>query len=146
MSIFKLKDGHSTRELELGPYGYAVNAGESYSAFKRLREQGVIPPGTRYQVTLPGPGTSAFFIELPADDLFVWRGGPCTARSRKSCGPFPPKTLLSSSISQWRRSTRSISGGRKILINRCTACFTGRLHKWRSPSHRSPMPSLKKSS
>ena len=28
MSIFKLKDGRSTQELELGPYGYALNAGE----------------------------------------------------------------------------------------------------------------------
>ena len=69
MNIFKLKDGRSAEGLKLGPYGYAANAAKSYAAFKALRDRGVIPAGTRYQVTLPGPGTSAFFIELPADTL-----------------------------------------------------------------------------
>ena len=67
MNIFKLKHGHSIQEL--GPYGYAANAAASYSAFKQLRDRGVVLAGTRYQVTLPGPGTSTFFIELPADVL-----------------------------------------------------------------------------
>ena len=63
--IFRLRDGHSADKLKLGPYGYAANAAESYAAFKRLREQGVIHASTRYQVTLPGPGTSTFFLERP---------------------------------------------------------------------------------
>jgi hypothetical protein len=67
--IFRLKDGYSADKLELGPYGYAANALESYTAFKQSRQRGVIPAATRYQVTLPGPGTSTYFIELPADVL-----------------------------------------------------------------------------
>lgn len=93
MSIFKLKDGRSTQELELGPYGYALNAGKSYSAFKRLREQGVIPAGTRYQVTLPGPGTSAFFIELPADDLLRLARGALHREIEEIVRTIPAKDL-----------------------------------------------------
>ena len=93
MSIFKLKDGRSTQELELGPYGYAPNAAASYSAFKQLREQGVIPAGTRYQVTLPGPGTSAFFIELPADDLLRLARGALRREIEEIVRTIPAKDL-----------------------------------------------------
>jgi hypothetical protein len=67
--IFKLKPGRSSKDLRLGPYGYAENARASYAEFMRLRGQGAIPSTTKYQVTLPGPGTSAYNIELPADEL-----------------------------------------------------------------------------
>jgi hypothetical protein len=69
VDIFSLKPGFAAEDLKLGPYGYAENAANSYAAFKRLRDAGVIAPGTRYQATLAGPGTSAFCIELPAEQL-----------------------------------------------------------------------------
>jgi hypothetical protein len=67
--IFKLKPGRSSKDLRMGPYGYAENARASYAEFVRLRGEGTIPSTTKYQVTLPGPGTSAFNIELSADEL-----------------------------------------------------------------------------
>src|SRR5262245_3065881 len=69
VEIFRLKSGYSASDLKLGPYGYADNAIASYAMFKRLQNEGVIAKETRYQVTLPGPGTSAYCIELPADQL-----------------------------------------------------------------------------
>ncbi len=67
--MYRLKPGRSAQDLRLGPYGYADNAKASYAAFARLRAAGVIPKGTRFQVTMPGPGTSAYCIELPAEEL-----------------------------------------------------------------------------
>ncbi len=69
VQLYRLKDGATSEDLRLGPYRYAETAVPSYEAFLRLREAGVIPPGVRFQVTLPGPGTSAFAIDLPADVL-----------------------------------------------------------------------------
>jgi hypothetical protein len=69
IDFFRLKTGYKAEGLKLGPYGYAENAARSYAAFRQLRREGAISQGIRYQVTLPGPGTSAFFVELPPDVL-----------------------------------------------------------------------------
>ena len=69
LDIYRLKAGVMPAQLKLGPYGFAANAINSYSKFKELRDQGKIHPGTRFQVTMPGPGTSAYVIELPAGQL-----------------------------------------------------------------------------
>lgn len=69
VDIFRLRPGYATQDLVLGPYGYIENATRSYAAFKKLRDAGTIPQKTRYQATLPGPGTSAFCIELNAETL-----------------------------------------------------------------------------
>ncbi|HWE75717.1 MAG TPA: hypothetical protein VG328_21335 [Stellaceae bacterium] len=69
VDIFRLRPGFAAGDLVLGPYGYVENATRSYAAFKKLKDDGVIPAKTRYQVTLPGPGTIGFCIELDADTL-----------------------------------------------------------------------------
>jgi hypothetical protein len=66
---YGLRPGRSASDLRLGPYGYAEVAADSYAAFRELRDQGAIRPQTRFQVTMPGPGTSAFMVELPPDEL-----------------------------------------------------------------------------
>jgi hypothetical protein len=67
--IYRLKRGLSAKDLRLGPYGYVANAVASYQEFKRLRDNGAIPPGTRMQVTMPGPGTTSFIIQLDSAAL-----------------------------------------------------------------------------
>jgi hypothetical protein len=67
--IYRLRPGVSAEELRLGPYGHAANAAASYAQFKRLRDAGRIPEPTRLQVTMPGPGTTSFNIQLDADLL-----------------------------------------------------------------------------
>ncbi|TVY15320.1 hypothetical protein LARI1_G006625 [Lachnellula arida] len=42
-------------QIKLGPIGYDDHAIESYAEFCKLRDQGVVPPGVRFQVSLPTP-------------------------------------------------------------------------------------------
>ena len=67
--IYRLKAGVKPEELKLGPYGYAANASASYAQFRKLRDAGKIPPKTRMQVTMPGPGTTSYIIQMDAEKL-----------------------------------------------------------------------------
>jgi hypothetical protein len=51
-TLYKVKNA---ADIEIGPLGYAVAALKSYEDFKRLRAQGRIGAGTRFQVSLPTP-------------------------------------------------------------------------------------------
>jgi hypothetical protein len=50
---FKIKEGVTELDLR-GTLAYSRVAIESYGVFRRLREEGVIPQGVRFQVALPG--------------------------------------------------------------------------------------------
>ncbi len=67
--FFRLKQGMTARDLKLGPYGYASNAIDSYRQFRELRHAGKIPARARFQATLPGPGTSVFYVALSPKEL-----------------------------------------------------------------------------
>jgi hypothetical protein len=69
VQLYRLTDGRTADGLTLGPYGYAQTATSSYAEFRRLRSIGMIPQDVRFRVTLPGPGTSAYMVGLPADQL-----------------------------------------------------------------------------
>ena len=45
----------SPDDVDFGPLGYAAAALASYADFVRLRDEGIIPAGTRFQVSLPTP-------------------------------------------------------------------------------------------
>jgi hypothetical protein len=51
--VFRLKPGLSYDDFEFPDLGYASNALASYGTFCRLREEGAIAPGVRFQVSLP---------------------------------------------------------------------------------------------
>lgn len=56
--------------IDFGPLGYAEAALESWRVFRQLREQGVIRPGTRFQVSLPTPiAVVGAFIAGPQAEL-----------------------------------------------------------------------------
>jgi hypothetical protein len=55
----RLRPGVAPDAIELGPIGYAEVAAESYAVFRQLQAEGVIPPGVRFQVSLP---TTAAFL------------------------------------------------------------------------------------
>lgn len=59
----RLAPGVTAENLDLPPLGYAAAAIESYAVFTRLRDEGVIPAGVRFQVSLPTPVAviSSFF-------------------------------------------------------------------------------------
>jgi len=52
---YTLADGVDSKSFEFPLLGYADEAKSSYDTFRRLREAGEIPPGTRFQVSLPTP-------------------------------------------------------------------------------------------
>jgi hypothetical protein len=61
---FRLDDGADANALVFPPLGYADAAIESYATFARLKADGVIPSGTRFQVSLPTPAgvIGSFFV------------------------------------------------------------------------------------
>ncbi|GAB3595783.1 hypothetical protein [Microbacterium tumbae] len=60
----RIADGVDAETIQLPPLGYAAAAIESYAVFARLRDEGVIPTGIRFQVSLPTPVAivSSFFF------------------------------------------------------------------------------------
>jgi len=76
---YHLKPGFTAKDLTLGPYGYGKNALDSYEQFKRIQIAHGLPAGTRFQFTMPGPGTSTYNIGIPAEQLLpisaaaLWR-------------------------------------------------------------------------
>jgi len=64
---FRVKDG--VDELDFGDLGYAQAAQQSYATFRRLRDEGTIAQGVRFQVSLPATssGTDVYF-----DDRDAW--------------------------------------------------------------------------
>lgn len=49
----RLRDGVHPATLSFGPLGHAAAALASWRTFERLRDEGVIPAGTKFQVSLP---------------------------------------------------------------------------------------------
>lgn len=59
----RLAEGIDARSITLPALGYGAAAAESYAIFTRLREEGVVPAGVRFQISLPTPVAviSSFF-------------------------------------------------------------------------------------
>lgn len=53
--LVRVSDGVDPSSIVLPPLGYASAARESYAVFRRLRDEGVIADGVRFQVSLPTP-------------------------------------------------------------------------------------------
>ncbi len=51
----RLAEGVDPADIAIPPLGYAVAAIESYAVFRRLRDEGAIPAGIRFEVALPTP-------------------------------------------------------------------------------------------
>jgi hypothetical protein len=53
MTLYRIPQGARAADVEFGPLGYASAALDAYEDFKRLRAEGRIPGGVRFQVSLP---------------------------------------------------------------------------------------------
>jgi hypothetical protein len=67
--LFRLRPGRKSADLVLGPNGFADNAFESYRQLRELKAAGIVDPVIRLQVTVPGPGTLAFSVQIPPEEL-----------------------------------------------------------------------------
>src|SRR5690606_30565699 len=52
---FRLQEGADPSGLKFGELGYEKAAKQSWETFKRLKDEGVIPAATRFEVSLPTP-------------------------------------------------------------------------------------------
>lgn len=72
---FRLRDG--VRELRFADpgtgLGFTRDAVASYAVFRRLRDEGVIPAGVRFQVSMPLPNSSAAPHMVESQDLQRFR-------------------------------------------------------------------------
>ena len=59
LPLLRFKESINPDDVEFAT-GYDKAAEYSYGVFKRLREEGVIPPGVRFQVCLPTPMSSCY--------------------------------------------------------------------------------------
>jgi hypothetical protein len=63
---YRLKPGKAPQDVRFGNLGYADHARASYAEFRRLREAGIIPAGTRFQVDLV-PAHSVLWLFVVED-------------------------------------------------------------------------------
>jgi hypothetical protein len=63
----RLKPGCRVEDIELGALGVARSVGDSYGVFSRMKAEGVIEPGTRFQATMPGPAMTVSAIDLDSE-------------------------------------------------------------------------------
>ncbi|MFE7740954.1 hypothetical protein [Nocardia sp. NPDC057455] len=64
------KPGVDAASIDFGPLGYAEAALESWQVFQQLREEGTIPAGIRFQVSLPTPiAVVGAFVAGPQGEL-----------------------------------------------------------------------------
>ena len=55
LELFRIREGVAPESLEFGAVGYAQAALESYALFARMKANGAIAAGTRFQVSIPTP-------------------------------------------------------------------------------------------
>ena len=53
--FYMLQPGMTARDVRYGPLGYAENALASYAVFSRLKDEGVVAPDCRLQISIPPP-------------------------------------------------------------------------------------------
>ena len=70
--VLAAKPGVTTAGVQFGAAGYAEAALQSYVEFQRLRADGIIPAGVRFQVCLPTPVGVVFGFFAPSSVRTVW--------------------------------------------------------------------------
>jgi hypothetical protein len=63
----RLRSGTNPSTVRFSGLGFAAAAKESYAIFKRLRSEGVLRPGVRFQVSLPTPVNCLAMVVAPGD-------------------------------------------------------------------------------
>lgn len=77
--FLRLKADRTVLDVEIGEFGIARHAKESYADFKKFKEEGKFGAGTRFCVTFAGPGTKFGLIAMPTEALY-----PLMVRSFKA--------------------------------------------------------------
>lgn len=83
------------KSVAFGPLGYASAAISSYQVFKKMRTEGKIPTGTRFQVSLPTPIAVVMSFCEPASIQAIWPAYEARLKQEISeiLGAIPPRDL-----------------------------------------------------
>jgi hypothetical protein len=83
------------QKVSVGPLGYASAASVSYEAFKKLRADGKIPAGTRFQVSLPTPIAVVMSFCEPSSFPSTWPAYEARLKTeiREILAVIPPRDL-----------------------------------------------------
>jgi hypothetical protein len=104
----RVRDGVAPEDIVFAPLGHAAHAQASYAQFRALRDQGVIRPGTRFQVSLPTAAAMMNGHIVPTHHAIV--EAPLTSRLLADvadiCDAIPPADLalqwdIPCELSQW---------------------------------------------
>lgn len=104
----RVRDGAKPADIVFGPLGHADHAKTSYALFRKLRDQGVIRQGTRFQVSLPTVAAAMNAHIVPAHHHLVEE--PLTRRLladvAEICAAIPHQDLalqwdISTEMGQW---------------------------------------------
>lgn len=108
----RLKPGATAKDLSFGPLGYAEAAKHSYAVFARLKRDGVIPRGCRFQVSLPTPYNVIDQRVAPRDRLAVER--PYEARMLAEVSEIASAIPRGELAVQWdtAHEIQNLDGGR----------------------------------
>jgi hypothetical protein len=93
--MFKVKKGAGPYRLE--QLGYADDAKRSYATLRSLRGAGVIPPGVRFQVSLPATESATRWFTTSAEDYAILYDAYDEAMTRELaaiCQGIPADDLL----------------------------------------------------
>jgi len=70
-SAVRLPAGTDAERIEWPDLGYAAEYARSYATFRRLRDEGVLPAGVRFQVEYPTPVAVGALVHPDGRDRFV---------------------------------------------------------------------------
>jgi hypothetical protein len=70
-SAVRLPAGTDADRIEWPDLGYATEYARSYATFRRLRDEGVLPSGVRFQVEYPTPVAVGALVDPDGRDRFV---------------------------------------------------------------------------
>ena len=89
-SAVRLPAGTDAEKIEWPDLGYAAEYANSYATFRRLRDEGVVPAGVRFQVEYPTPVAVGALVDPDGRDRFVRSyGRALTADLDRLLGEIP---------------------------------------------------------
>jgi hypothetical protein len=93
-TFYRLKPGVRARDLKLGPFLLGDNAVASYKEFARLKKEGVIPPITRFQMTVAGVAILAGHLHMLPQVSFPIAAAALWAEIKKLLDVAPASELV----------------------------------------------------
>ncbi len=154
----RVRDGLRAEDIVFAPLGHGEHAKKSYAVFRRLRDQGVIRPGTRFQVALPTAAAmmnghivpahhalvetaltrrlfadvADFCAAIPHDDLAVQWDIPCEMSQWEGVRPAWFADVRDGIVDRLARHIAEVPDDVELGMHFCYGSYGGR--HWKEPA------------